>query len=98
MLWLGYAALLVLALALGATLAWLVTGRALRQPRHYSMPGLDAQAALRRHPAGRALWADEDGPPTADAFSGPLGPDDDPDFIEHLERQIRGGHDPGQQG
>lgn len=95
MLLLGYCALLVLALVVGATLAWLVTGRALRQPRSYSAHGLDAQAALRRHPAGRARW-DQDGQSGADAPAPrPVGPDDDPEFIEQLERQIRGGSDPG---
>lgn len=92
----AYSALLVVALLMGATLAWLVTGRALRQPRHLSAPGLDAQAALRRHPAGRARWADPDDlPPQADEITRPLGPDDDQDFIDELERQLRGGTDPG---
>ncbi len=94
----AYSALLVLALVVGATLAWLVAGRALRQPRHLSAHGLDAQAALRRHPAGRARWADPGGEaaPAADALGRPLGPDDDQDFIDHLERQIRGGSDPAE--
>jgi hypothetical protein len=96
MLFLGYLALLVLALVAGGTLAWLVAGRALRQPRHLSAQGLDAQAALRRHPAGRARWGDPgslagDG---LEAVARPLGPDDDQDFIDQLERQIRG-TDPG---
>ncbi len=97
MLVLVYCALLVLALAAGAMLAWLIAGRALRQPRHLSAHGLDAQAALRRHPAGRARWGDpgslaEDEPQTV---LRPLGPDDDQDFIDQLVRQIRGGTDPG---
>ncbi|MBO0777104.1 MAG: hypothetical protein J2P34_12400 [Actinobacteria bacterium] len=93
----AYSALLVLALVVGATLAWLVAGRALRQPRHFSSQGLDAQAALRRHPAGRARWLDQDSPQGAgtDRVARPVGPDDDQEFIDHLERQIRGGTDPG---
>ena len=97
MLWLVYCALLVLALAAGATLAWLIAGRALREPRHLSAQGLDAQAALRRHPAGRARWGDPGSPAEDEPERAvrPLGPDDDQDFIDQLERQIRGGTDPG---
>jgi len=90
----AYCVLLVVALLMGATLAWLVAGRALRQPRHLS-PGLDAQAALRRHPAGRARWGDPVTPPEVQAPGRPVGPDDDQAFIDHLERQIRGGNGPG---
>jgi hypothetical protein len=97
MLLLAYFALLMLAVVAGATLAWLMAGRALRQPRHLSAQGLDAQAALRRHPAGRARWGDPGSPgeDEADTVAQPLGPDDDQDFIDRLERQIRGGTDPG---
>ncbi len=94
-----YCALLALALIAGAMLAWLIAGRALRQPRHLTAQGLDAQAALRRHPAGRARWGDPGSPADYEAadFARPLGPDDDQDFINLLERQIRGGQTPGQQ-
>ncbi|MGE5137730.1 MAG: hypothetical protein ACM32E_33140, partial [Gemmatimonadota bacterium] len=87
-----YCSLLVLALIAGAALAWLIAGRALRQPRHLSAQGLDAQAALRRHPAGRARWGDPGSPAEdeAETVVRPLGPDDDQDFIDHRERQIRG--------
>ncbi len=91
-----YCSLLVLALIAGAALAWLIAGRALRQPRHLSAQGLDAQAALRRHPAGRARWGDPGSAAeaVAETVVRPLGPDDDQDFIAQLERQIRGA-DPG---
>jgi hypothetical protein len=98
MLLLGaYSALLVLALVVGAALAWLVAGRALGQPRHLPAQGLDAQAALRRHPAGRARWGDPGDPPGDDTQTAarPLGPDDDQEFIDLLERQIRGDTGPG---
>jgi hypothetical protein len=91
----AYCALLVVALLMGATLAWLVAGRALRQPRRLSAHGVDAQAALRRHPAGRARWADPAPPESRPEAAPPLGPDDDQDFIDQLERQLRGGADPG---
>lgn len=95
MLVLAYCALLLVALMMGATLAWLVTGRPLRQPRQLSAHGLDAQAALRRHPAGRARWGDPGGEAGPEAPARPVGPDDDQEFIDHLERQIRGRKDPG---
>jgi hypothetical protein len=93
----AYTALLVLALVVGATLAWLVAGRTLREPRHLSAHGLDAQAALRRHPAGRARWGDPGGPPgdEAETAARPTGPDDDQEFIDLLGRQIRGDTGPG---
>jgi hypothetical protein len=93
----AYSALLVVALVLGATLAWLVAGRALRQPRQVAADGLDAQDALRRHPAGRARWEDQPGRGgrTGAARFRPVGPDDDQEFIDLLGRQIRGLTDPG---
>jgi len=60
--------------------------------------GLDADAALRRHPAGRArqdwtaeAWPDEaDGGADNEARSPrPVGPDDDPEFLLYLDRVIR---------
>jgi hypothetical protein len=98
----AYCALLVVALLLGASLAWLVAGRALRQPRHRAGHGLDAQAALRRHPAGRGRWGDPDtmpGPAVEAASGRPVGPDDDQEFLDRLARQIRDtGTDPGPAG
>lgn len=92
----AYSALLVVALLMGAALAWLITGRALRQPGRLSAPGLDAQAALRRHPAGRARLGEPDiAPEDAGQAAWPVGPDDDQEFIDRLGRQLRGGTDPG---
>jgi len=64
----------------------------------YNPVGLDANAALRRHPAGRARqdWAAE---ASQDETGGvvfeeaqvprPAGPDDDPEFLLYLDRVIR---------
>jgi hypothetical protein len=88
-------ALLIASLLAAAVCAWLLAGRAAwwspPPPRH----GMSAEAALRRHPAGRARQLDPAGliSPDADtspALRRPAGPDDDPDFIRALERLIRG--------
>ena len=108
--WLAIAGLLFLA---GAA-AWLWFGRpraaggrfrakpAAEIPWLYGQPydpvGLDADTALRRHPAGRARqdWiadavqdqvgdeVSEESPSTL-----PVGPDDDPEFLLYLDRVIR---------
>ena len=89
-------ALLIAALLAAATCAWLLTGRALWRPRQPPHGGFDAQAALRRHPAGRSRSERHGdfgafGPPGAPPEVGrPAGPDDDPEFISALERLIRG--------
>jgi hypothetical protein len=71
--------------------AWLY-----RQP--HDPVGLDADAALRRHPAGRARqdWtteasSDEVGRDADDGAQSrrPVGPDDDPGFLLYLDRVIR---------
>jgi hypothetical protein len=49
-----------------------------------SMQWSAAEASLARHPAGRYRKARLHGPPSAH------GPDDDPDFLRHLDRIIRG--------
>ena len=71
-------------------------GRRARAPRRLGdvMPP-DAEEALRRHPAGRARAADGPGGDGAGAdgrggLGRPLGPDDDPDFIEQLSLRLRG--------
>jgi hypothetical protein len=60
--------------------------------------GLDADAALRRHPAGRARqdWIAEPPPDEVGAEADgevrsprPVGPDDDPEFLLYLDRVIR---------
>jgi hypothetical protein len=73
-------------------------GRNPRRPRRpATRPGPDADAALRRHPAGRGRHAamvpgELAGAPPAQ-WPGPVGPDDDPEFIDALERLIRGDGD-----
>lgn len=64
----------------------------------YDPVGLDANAALRRHPAGRARQ-DRAAEASQDEMGGgafeeaqtprPAGPDDDPDFLLYLDRVIR---------
>ena len=88
-------ALLIAGLLVGGTLAWWLAGRALPRPRYVSRSGLDAQAALWRHPAGRDRWPEPDRLPAHRQAGGnirrrPAGPEDDPDFISELERLIRG--------
>ena len=93
-------ALLIAGLLVGGMWVWWLAGRTLPRPRHPSRDGRGAQAAIRRHPAGRERWLEpdnlralmpEDGTP---ATGQPAGPDDDPEFISALERLIRG-EDPG---
>jgi hypothetical protein len=78
---------------------WVVAARALRWPRRAPRHGLEAEAAIRRHPAGRNRFAPTGTAPpgwvdAGPAVAGPAGPDDDPEFISALERLIRGGGDP----
>jgi hypothetical protein len=67
-------------------------------PRRHDSVGIDAEAALRRHPAGRARedWNAEtylrdlaDAAPDEPELLWPSGPDDDPDFLRYLDRVIR---------
>jgi hypothetical protein len=57
--------------------------------------GPDAEEALRRHPAGRARYDmadDADLFGLADATAAdivPTGPDDDPEFLDYLDRVVR---------
>jgi hypothetical protein len=78
------------------TAAWVVAVRAMRWPRRAPRHGLAAEAAIRRHPAGRSRFAPTDSAQpgwtdTRPDASRPTGPDDDPEFISALERLIRGG-------
>jgi hypothetical protein len=66
-----------------------------RRLRAAFRPGPDADAALRRHPAGRdrrvsAVTPRDLSGPLSAQFAPPMGPDDDPEFIDALERLIRG--------
>jgi hypothetical protein len=86
---------LVLLLALGFWVCWSWRPRRLARPA-----GSAADAAFRRHPAGRARCAAADdlvspGRPAAPAdWMTPRGPDDDPEFLAELDRVIRGDGDP----
>ena len=92
-------ALLIMMLSAAARYMW----RAARNRRHRPRPafpfrpGPDADAALGRHPAGRGRHAtfgpgDAAGP-LSSQWPAPAGPDDDPEFIDALERLIRGDGD-----
>jgi len=95
-------ALLIMGLVVGGTWMWCHASRSAPRPRRLSRQERDAQAALRRHPAGRERWVEPDGlreltRPGAPGPGQPTGPDDDPEFISALERLIRG-QDPGGPG
>lgn len=88
-------------LALGrpyATSGRYIPGRTPRSPWLYrpraDLLGPDAEAALRRHPAGRARYglADQDNMlDMADAVPAPVwptGPDDDPEFLSYLDQVV----------
>ena len=93
--------LIVFFSAFGAT-AWLLIGRPDRRPRMLPRYLEDAaffgpQDALRRHPAGRGMDTGIGGPsgrtahPASAAPARPMGPDDDPEFLEELARRIERG-------
>jgi Phospholipase_D-nuclease N-terminal len=91
--------LLVFFNILGA-IAWLAAGRPrgywrTQQPRHLAATaGMSPAEALRRHPAGRAMGPDlNDFADPAAMMAGPIGPDDDPEFLQELDRRIHGGPD-----
>lgn len=94
--------LMVFFSAVGAT-AWLVAGRPVRRwrmlPDHLEdTPFFGPQEALRRHPAGRGMDAGFGGMaahPASSARTRPLGPDDDPEFLEELARRIERGRGAG---
>jgi hypothetical protein len=87
--------------------AWLSLGRPhgywrTQQARRLTgANGMGAAEALRRHPAGRAMGLDLDDlvDPAAETAAQmqarPLGPDDDPAFLQELDRRIHGGPDFG---
>jgi hypothetical protein len=91
------AALLLAALLAAATYAWLLAGGVFWRPRQVGRRGQDVQAAFRRHPAARSRDTEYFEPARPAAREGapharrPLGPDDDPEFINALARMIRGG-------
>lgn len=74
-------------------IAWVIERRRIRHwpsaaARYQAFHGNDwptpMAAAIARHPATRSLEADQ---PTRTI---PKGPDDDPEFLSHLDRLIRG--------
>ena len=88
-------ALLIAGLLVGGMGVWWLAGRTFPRPRHPSRDGRGAQAAIRRHPAGRERWVEPDGlgapsQPDGRGPQQPTGPEDDPEFISALERLIRG--------
>jgi len=86
--------------------AWLAAGRPDRRrtplPRHLAgAPTVGPQEALRRHPAARAMDPGIEAalgpaaPRASQVARGPVGPDDDPEFLEELARRIRRFREPG---
>lgn len=74
-----------------------IPGRMARSPWLYrprpDLLGPDAEAALRRHPAGRARQEMADQDDTLDMADAapvirPTGPDDDPEFLSYLDRVV----------
>jgi Phospholipase_D-nuclease N-terminal len=100
--------LLIAAFSVFGATAWLAAGRPDRRrrtrllPRYLEgAPSMGQQDALRRHPAGRAMDPGLDGGADADGYHsgplsrGPIGPDDDPEFMEELARRVQGGREAG---
>ena len=54
-------ALLIAGLLVGGMWVWWLAGRTFPRPRRPSRDGRGAQAAIRRHPAGRERWLEPDG-------------------------------------
>ena len=87
---------LLLASVIAIVVAWWLAMRGSRRAGGSRLRyGPGADAALRRHPAGRAR---HDGGSLADILTSRAapaqrvsGPDDDPEFIRALERLIHGG-------
>ena len=91
-------ALLTAAVFVSARALWWVFRHPAGRLRAAFRPGPDADAALRRHPAGRGRRVSAVTPrdlsgPLSGQFAPPVGPDDDPEFIDALERLIRGDGD-----
>jgi hypothetical protein len=87
-------ALLIMALFATARRVWRAGSYPRRKPLRAFRPGRGFDAALRRHPAGRGRHATVVPADLAGAlparWPAPVGPDDDPEFIDALERLIRG--------
>jgi 4-amino-4-deoxy-L-arabinose transferase-like glycosyltransferase len=99
----------VLLLVFGSVLgvaAWLIAGRPrarsrARMSRSYrgGVSYLSHEDALRRHPAGQGAERGFSSPPGQTVQAGvsvrPMGPDDDPAFLEELARRINRGDQAG---
>lgn len=80
--------------------AWLAVGRPqrlpfLRRSSPYPAGGYGPAESLLRHPAAQAAggYSEPSGGVNFMTARGPLGPDDDPDFLEELDRRIRESRD-----
>ncbi len=99
--------LAIVFLSVFGAVAWLAAGRPDRRPRTLlprhldGAPSFGPQEALRRHPAGRAMDPGIEASPGPAALQasqvarGPVGPDDDPEFLQELARRIRHLREPG---
>jgi Phospholipase_D-nuclease N-terminal len=101
----AWVVLIVFFSAFGAA-AWLAVGRPDQRrrmiPRHLEdAPFFGPLDALRRHPASRGMDTGIGGPsgmaayPASSALTRPMGPDDDPEFLEELARRIKRGRGAG---
>lgn len=84
---------LIAATSIVGSIAWLVV-RHQRRPRvayNHGRHWTAADEAVARHPAGRSRAA---GP----VVSAPRGPDDDQEFLQHLDRLIQGSADTDERG
>jgi Phospholipase_D-nuclease N-terminal len=91
--------LIIVCFSVFGAVAWLAAGRPdwrrrATLARYLEAPSISQQEALRRHPAGRAMDPSIDarlGHPALQAgeIPRPMGPDDDPEFLQELARRIR---------
>lgn len=94
--------LLLVFLSVFGAAAWLVAGRPRRRTWAYRsrLAGgtyFSPQDAIRRHPASLTVERDYDSPSGPAVRAGavgvqPMGPDDDPEFLEELARRIHRGN------
>lgn len=99
--------LAIVFLSVFGAVAWLAAGRPDRRgrpllPRHLEgASSFGPQDALRRHPATRSMdpgievWPSPEELPASEVGYRPVGPDDDPEFLEELARRIRRLREPG---
>jgi hypothetical protein len=89
--------LVIVVCSIFGCIAWLIAGRPRRAPlRRATVGSMGPEEAFRRHPAGRALDPEIYSalhPDRVDYRRGPVGPDDDAEFLMELERRIRESRD-----